>query len=80
MPDYGSNRKTTGGAKIKDGTDGNYDQGKLGGFRTKGGAAKAGPGLANDAGGGNSQFKDTYNDASGAGHGGGYKKPRAGDA
>lgn len=79
MPDYGMGRKTTGGSKIKDGTDGNFDQGTLGGFRTDRGAANK-RGLANDDGSGGGQFRDTANEQSGEGHGGGYKKPRAGDA
>jgi hypothetical protein len=79
MPDYGMGRKNTGGLKIKDGTDGNYDQGNLGGFRTNKGAANK-RSLANDNGAGGGRFVDTNNDQSGDGHGGGYKKPRAGDS
>ena len=82
MPNYGSTKQNTGGAKsgASQPASKNFDQGKMGGFRTNKGAARAGAGLKNDDGGGGGAFKDTYNDASGAGHGGNLKKPRAGDA
>jgi len=80
MPNYGSKKQNTGGTKIKDGTEGNYDMGQLDGFRTNKGAAREGKGLANDTGAGGGKFKDTNNDASGAGHGGAMKRPRAGDS
>jgi len=82
MPNYGSKKQNTGSAKPGAGQPAskNFDQGQLAGFRTNKGAARAGAGLKNDDGGGGGAFKDTYNDAAGAGHGGGYKKPNAGDA
>jgi hypothetical protein len=75
MPDYGSGRKNTGGSKIQDGTDGNFDMGKLDGFRTNKGAARKGS-LANDNGNGGGRFVDTDNDQSGDGFGGAPKKLR----
>jgi hypothetical protein len=75
MPNFGSNRKTTGGSKIKDGTDGNYDQGQQSGFGTNKGAARKGS-LANDNGAGGGKFIDTDNDQSGDGFGGAPKKLR----
>jgi hypothetical protein len=77
---YGSNRKTTGGSKIKDGTEGNFDMGQQAGFGTNKGSRKEGSGLKNDDGGGGGKFVDTDNDAKGDGFGGSLKKPRAGDA
>ena len=80
MAMYGGKRKQPGTYHTNKPAGGNFDEGKLEGFRSKGGAAKAGSGLANDMGLGGGKFSDTYNDASGAGHGGTLKHPKAGDA
>jgi len=79
MPDYGSTKKNVGSAKIKDGTEGNYDMGVLKDFGPNKGARNRNS-LNHDEGGGGGQFKDTDNDANGDGFGGNLKKPRAGDA
>lgn len=79
MPNYGSSKQNTGGRKISDGTDGNYDMGQQSGFGNKKGANNK-RSLVNDSGQGGGKFVDTDNDQSGSGFGGGLKKPRAGDA
>ena len=59
---------------------GNFDEGQQSGFGNSKGVRRESSGLKNDDGGGGGKFNDTYNDASGAGHGGNLRKPRAGDA
>jgi hypothetical protein len=82
MPNYGSSKQNTGSAKPGAGQPAskNYDMGQLNGFGTNKGSRREGKGLKNDDGGGGGKFVDTFNDASGEGHGGRLKKPRAGDA
>jgi hypothetical protein len=75
MPNYGSSKKNTGGLKIKDGTDGNYDQGQQSGFGTNKGSRNK-RSLVNDNGAGGGRFKDTDNDANGDGFGGAPKPLR----
>lgn len=76
MPNYGSSKQNTGGSKIKDGTEGNFDMGQQQGFGTNKGAANK-RSLVNDKGDGGGKFVDTDNDASGDGFGGGLKKRKS---
>lgn len=81
MPNYGSSKQNTGGAKpgADQPASKNFDMGQLDGFGTKKGSRKEGSGLKNDDGGGGGKFVDTYNDQSGDGHGGAPRSLKAGD-
>jgi hypothetical protein len=82
MPNYGSSKQNTGGAKpgAAQPAGKNFDAGQQGGFGNNKGSRRMGAGLKNDDGGGGGKFVDTSNDAQGGGHGGSLKHPRAGDA
>lgn len=75
---YGK-RKQPGTYHTNKPAGGNYDEGVLKDFGPNKGARNRNT-LNHDEGGGGGKFVDTYNDASGGGHGGNLKKPRAGDA
>jgi hypothetical protein len=75
---YGK-RKQPGTYHTNKPAGGNYDEGQQSGFGTDKGASNK-RSLRNDDGAGGGKFVDTFNDKSGDGHGGGLKKPRAGDA
>lgn len=63
MPNFGSTKQNTGGAKIKDGTSEDLDMGQLDGFGTGKGANNKRT-LRNDNGQGGGRFKDTDNSQS----------------
>jgi len=81
MPNYGSKKQNTGGAKpgADQPASKNFDSGQLSGFGSNKGVRRESAGLKNDDGSGGGQFKDTYNDQAGDGHGGAPRPLKAGD-
>lgn len=77
MPNYGSTKQNTGGAKsgASQPASKNYDAGSMGGFGNSKGARKS---LPKSPGCDHDQWPDTDNAQSGEGFGGGMTKPRAG--
>jgi hypothetical protein len=74
-----SKRKQPGTYHTNKPAGGNFDEGMQSGWGGDKGVRREAAGLKNDDGAGGGKFKDTYNDASGEGHGGGLRSLKAGD-